>query len=66
MSGDELISKIDARTFFIRMHEQLVFWSMGLLKGECYTVAEDLSMGMYPSSSSSLQGSGVRVRSRSR
>ncbi len=61
MSRDELINKIDARTFFIPMHEQQVFQNMGLLKGECYTVAEELSRGRDPSSSSSLQGSGVRV-----
>ncbi|RLG23812.1 hypothetical protein DRN76_04855 [Methanosarcinales archaeon] len=29
--------------FFIPMHEQQVFQNMGLLKGESYTVAEELS-----------------------
>lgn len=53
---------IDTRTFFVPMHEQSVFWKMGLFEGESYPVAEELArMGMYLPSSSSLPGSGVRV-----
>jgi len=40
---------------------QRVAKNTGVLKGECYTVAEELSRGKYLSSSSSLQGSSVRV-----
>jgi len=52
---------IDTRTFFVPMHEPPVFRKMGLFEGESCPVAEELARtGMYPPSSSSLSGSGVR------
>ena len=52
---------IETRTFFIPMHEQQVFWNMGLFRGERYPVAEELARkGMYLPSSSGLKEEGVK------
>jgi len=61
ISRDELMERlmkkgIDTRTFFIPMHQQVVFENMKLFKGERYPVAEELSRkGMYLPSSSGLK-----------
>lgn len=61
ISRDELVEKlmkkgIDTRTFFIPMHQQLVFQKMSLFKKESYPVAEELSSkGMYLPSGSGLK-----------
>jgi len=48
--------RIEIRTSFIPMHEQPVFFNMGLFKGESYPVAEELARrGMYLPSSSGLK-----------
>jgi perosamine synthetase len=47
---------IDTRTFFIPMHMQPAFASMGLFRDESYPVAEDLSRrGLYLPSGSGLK-----------
>jgi perosamine synthetase len=57
---DELIDRlrekgIEARTFFIPMHQQPVFTNMGLFRGERYPVAEEFSQrGLYLPSGSGL------------
>jgi perosamine synthetase len=66
MSRDALMEElekrgIETRTFFVPMHEQLVFQNMGLFKGEKYLVAEELARkGMYLPSSSGLKGGDLR------
>jgi len=61
MSRDNLMKKleekgIETRTFFIPMHQQLVFQKMGMFKGDSYPVAEELSRkGMYLPSGSGLK-----------
>ena len=66
MSRDELMDRlmeygIDTRMFFIPMHEQPVFWEMGLFEGERYPVAEELSRkGMYLPSSSGLKENEIK------
>lgn len=60
MSRDELMSRlrereIDTRTFFIPMHQQPVFKSLGLFRQENYPIAEEISQrGLYLPSGSGL------------
>jgi len=66
MSRDELMEKleekgIETRTFFVPMHEQLVFRNMGLFNEGSYPVAVELARkGLYLPSSSGLKEDEIR------
>ena len=61
MSRDKLMEElakkgIETRSFFIPMHKQPAFLSMGLFKGKTYSIAEEISeKGFYLPSSSGLK-----------